>query len=589
MEVSGAQDVPRCDVCEEEAARMHCDPCVVSLCKVCVGEHFSSDLSRAHKIVDFKDRNLHKCSLHDNEPCELFCQQCNLPVCTSCLSSDGHLGHSLSKYLHVLNERKERVLKEKATLEEAIYPTFQFISSDAENAKAQLDKKYEDLLALIETQEEDWHSEVTKVANKLKTKAKKMRRTQTERLQQHSDAMKAKLANIMTDISSCQNVLDTNDVSKLADFECLYMEKYTKLPEKIERSLPKFTPGEIDRENLGKLFGKLSLVSLSSVASGYSFRTLDEPLQKPREETDRLAEPTEPLQEPREETEQLAAPTETLQETIEETNRLAAPTTVTSIRTGHGHLYDVACQSEKEIWTSGNGAMIRLYNIHRKSQLRSIRTKSKKAPTNLAVTQTGDLVYSDSSSKTVNVVRGWEIQAVVTLRDWKPQGVCGTFSGELLVIMDREDKQESRVVRYSGGTARQSAQFDHQGKPLYSTGSIKYIAENRNLDVCVTDSKRNAVVVTSETGGLRFRYTGPSPTPRNKAFYPVGIATDSGSRILTADYFNQCVHVIAPDGQFLRYLDCGLQDPWGLCIDREDNLFVVECIHQRVTIVKYLQ
>nr|XP_022336750.1 tripartite motif-containing protein 3-like [Crassostrea virginica] len=576
METSVAQDVSRCDVCEEEAARMHCDPCVVSLCKVCVGEHFSSDLSRAHKIVDFKDRNstplLHKCSLHDNEPCELFCQQCGLPVCASCLSSDGHLGHSLSKYLHVLNERKEKVLKEKATLEEAIYPTYQFISDDAENAKAQLDKKYEDLLTLIETQEEDWHSKVKKVADKLKTKAKKMRRTQTERLQQHSDAMKAKLANIQTDISSCQNVLDTNDVSKLADFECLYVEKYTKLPEKIKQSLPTFNPGEIDRENLGKLFGKLSLVSLSSVASGYSFRTLDEPLQEPREETDRLASPTEPLQRPR-----------------EENDRLAAPTTVTSIRIGHRHLYDVACQSEKEILTSGNGVMIRLYNINRKSQLSSIRTKSKKAPTNLAVTHSGDLVYSDSSSKTVNVVRGGKIHAVVTLRDWKPQGVCGTSSGELLVIMDREDKQESRVVRYSGGIARQSTQFDCQGKPLYSTGSIKYIAENRNLDVCVTDSKRKAVVVTSETGGLRFRYTGPSPTPRNKAFYPVGIATDSGSGILTADYFNQCVHVIAPDGQFLRYLDCGLQDPWGLCTDREDNLFVVECIHQRVTKVKYLQ
>ena len=127
------------------------------------------------------------------------------------------------------------------------------------------------------------------------------------------------------------------------------------------------------------------------------------------------------------------------------------------------------------------------------------------------MTQTGDLVYSDSSIKTVNVMRSREIHTVITLRDWKPQGVCGTSSGELLVIMDREDKQESRVVRYFGATARQSTQFDCQGKPLYSTGSIKYIAENRNLDVCVTDSKRKAVVVTSETGGLKFRYTGPSP------------------------------------------------------------------------------
>lgn len=142
--------------------------------------------------------------------------------------------------------------------------------------------------------------------------------------------------------------------------------------------------------------------------------------------------------------------------------------------------------------------------------------------------------------------------------------------------MDSCDQKQTRVVRYSGTAEKQSIQFDDKGQLLFhSYNGYKYIAENRNLDICVVDCQAGAVVVLDQTGKLvRFRYTGEMIARKNMLFCPLGLATDSQCQILISDISNDCIHVIDQDGQFLRYIDCGLKCPWGLCTDKDDNLFV---------------
>ncbi|XP_062615113.1 protein wech-like [Saccostrea cucullata] len=141
--------------------------------------------------------------------------------------------------------------------------------------------------------------------------------------------------------------------------------------------------------------------------------------------------------------------------------------------------------------------------------------------------------------------------------------------------MENNDQKQSKVVRYSGNLEKQSIQFDDDGNPLFIFGGFpNFICENRNRDICVADCAAKAVVVVNQTGKFRFRYIGHAPAPKNKLFNPTGITTDSQGHILTADYDNYCVHIIDKDGHFLRFIKFQQNQPYRLCTDRDDNLFV---------------
>ncbi|XP_061177451.1 uncharacterized protein LOC133186235 [Saccostrea echinata] len=265
---------------------------------------------------------------------------------------------------------------------------------------------------------------------------------------------------------------------------------------------------------------------------------------------------------------------------------LDEPEIVASIETGYEKLLSVTRLGDEEIWTRGNDTVMNLYNLQGK-MLKSVLTKSGEWPHDIAVMQTGELVYTDPNTRSVNVVRNELSEEVIKLEDWEPNGICITFSGELLVTMFSDDAQ-SKTVRYSGSTEKQTLQFDDQGKPYFSSGGLKHITESKNLDMIVSDYRAKAVFVFSTKGKLRFIYTG-NPNVTEESFNPLDIATDSQCHILIVDFIHNCIHILDQKGIFLRYLDsCDFKYPMGIFVDTKDYLYVAE-LAGRVKKIKYMQ
>jgi uncharacterized protein YukE len=298
-----------------------------------VGEHFSADLSKPHKIVDFKNRKstllYPGCTSHDKDRCEMYCDQCDIPVCTKCVASSQHLSHKISTILEAYMAKKENILKNKAELSETVFPTFQNIVSDIEKKASELEKKYEDLSTAIAKYGEDCHREIDKLVQKLKAEAEEMKITQVHTLQKQLEEVNKNISHMKNEIHSMEANLDSNDMSKVFN-ATPSIDQYKKLPPKIVLILPNFTPKR-SAGDFCKLFGTLSSISFRSEEHGYSMKKK----QKSPE----------------------AASSPVARRLLDE------PQVVTTIHTDYRYnLKNVACLSDEEIWTSGgNDSTIKLY------------------------------------------------------------------------------------------------------------------------------------------------------------------------------------------------------------------------------------
>ncbi|XP_078331292.1 uncharacterized protein LOC144625095 [Crassostrea virginica] len=542
------QDVIRCDLCETPVPPKHCDICHIHLCEACMEEHLS-DESIDHYIVPFKLRGITpKCTKHSTEVCTHLCTTCTIPVCPLCVVSSEHEQHYTIDILKCFEYKRERMQEDLQNLENNIYPKYQEAATNIPVQRADVNKRSQKLTTALDKQGEALHTEIDTIIQGMKSEIDDIDAQHKAAIDQQEVAINHTIPEITQAILDLKRLLDTSDVCLVYEYTSR-TEEFRSLPAQFQVTLPTFTPQEINREQIHQQIGSLSELAITFL--------LDEP-------------------------------------------RILA-----DIQTECEYLRSVSCLSDSELWTCGSlDNILRLYNLQGEL-LRSVQTKSGNYPRDIAVTRSGDLVYTDYHDRSINLVSGTQIQTLITLQGWTPLGLCSTASGDLLVTMTSDDDKQTKVVRYSGSTEKQSIQWDNQGKPLYSSGPYtKYLSENRNSDICVADLGARAVVVVSAAGKLRFRYTGPPFTPRSagklrfrytgppstpgESFDPRGITTDSQANILTSDCDNYRIHIINKDGLFLRFIhNCGLQLPCGLYVDSRDNLFVAERNTRKVKKLQY--
>ena len=271
----------------------------------------------------------------------------------------------------------------------------------------------------------------------------------------------------------------------------------------------------------------------------------------------------------------------------EETNIFAnAPWVVDTYETGYTYTYKLTCaRSTNQIFVCGNNKVIKQMTSEGKFVEKS-STESGNQPFDLALTSDAQLMYSDHNGKCVNIVRNnGKIENLIKLQKWFPMALCTTAANDLLVTMESEDLATCKVVRYAGSTVKQEIQFNVKGEQLYCRAD--FINENKNLDVVVSDLGARRIVVVDKYGIFRFNYTGNLQSNRYKSFGCSGVTTTSKCHIIVADEYNDVLHVIDQNGQFLTYIDnCHVQRPGGLCSDTEDALYVTEPVANRVKKIK---
>lgn len=542
-------------MCDTPVPDLHCDLCEINLCQSCVKDHLL-DKSKGHQVVSFKQRRStfkrQICQKHSTQGSQ-YCELCDRLLCEECISSGEHQGHTFITSRENFERKHNQIKKDLQELEQSIYPKYQEIVSHVTKQIANLPHASQKMINDLGKQGDEWHKVIDQLTEKLKSDVHEMETNFLIVLNHHEDFITKKMHEIEQLILHLKNILDFHDIDPVSAYRSKN-DTVRRLPKIVKIPFQSFTALEINTDQINQQFGFLSEkpypieVNLSS----------DDDLNAFEKETI----PIKPL--------------------------LEEPLTKATICTDYigslNGLRSVACLSDDKIWSSGMNNIISLYNLQG-DLLTSVRTKSGNMPKGIAVTNNGDMIYTDEDDKTINIVRNKKIEVLIKLHDWRPLNVCSTYFGNILVLMGSDDYEQTKVVCYSGTTEKQCIQNDEAGIPFLSPDDSKYLAVNRNHDICIADYRAKRVVVISEAGKLRFAYTGSTYT---ESFDPVGITTDSQSRILVADGHSHYIHIIDQEGQFLRYIDnLNLRGPWGLCIDTNDNLFVAECDSGKIEKIQY--
>nr|XP_022287992.1 uncharacterized protein LOC111100415 [Crassostrea virginica]XP_022287993.1 uncharacterized protein LOC111100415 [Crassostrea virginica]XP_022287995.1 uncharacterized protein LOC111100415 [Crassostrea virginica] len=214
----------------------------------------------------------------------------------------------------------------------------------------------------------------------------------------------------------------------------------------------------------------------------------------------------------------------------------------------------ISCVTPDRVWVSDVNNLI-LTDTATGKQLHSVEHSLDSGTGIHTVNCKSELIYIDKEFNIIKLCN--EMKTTTTLikhtdKTWRPYCVyCSPSSGDLLVGMCREDTNTGKVMRYDN-TGKYKQTIPHDDNTPHTLYKLpRFITENNNGDVLVSDPSRGAVVVTSGEGVHRFSYTGP---PSGSRLWPRGICTDVMSHILVSDHNTDTVQMLDRDGQFLSYV-----------------------------------
>ncbi|XP_062606313.1 uncharacterized protein LOC134268128 [Saccostrea cucullata] len=213
---------------------------VINLCKACVGEHLS-DSSKRHKVVPYKHRkpthyvNYPKCPNHTQKHCELYCEKCDIPVCSTCISSE--------------------------------------IAFNIKTEKADLEKHCEKLTTVVSNQGEAWQSEIDIIVKKRKCDIAQIKTRVLKALDEKENEINQMISELEENITYLKEILGSDDESLIFT--------YISRNAGFRRPPPKIN---INTEQLHQMFGSLSALFITTEEHGYTMKTQEAeycPLLKP--------------------------------------------------------------------------------------------------------------------------------------------------------------------------------------------------------------------------------------------------------------------------------------------------------------------
>ncbi|XP_062577903.1 uncharacterized protein LOC134239772 [Saccostrea cucullata] len=551
----------------ERNCEFYCNLCHQRLCKQCRDEHLKRPENKNHEVVLYQQRKrqlpVEKCKIHPTKDEDMFCEECQVSLCSKCATKGDHPKHTFVDLEAVYAEKFTLFHQEISKIHEYLLPTSQDLQKEIKKDSSEIKHLMDNIRTSMKTEGESLKSLVDTVVSENIKQLDQIEHSLLEDLNTQDktfDDYITYLNNLVKELHRCMSSTETQK---------LMSEKKPKIrsiPETTKPVTPGFTAGQCNKSDVTKLLGKIHVPNTKAekreirpIESVYN--TAMKPTHKQMKEDRKKSDKKQTL---------------SLSASVTKVREFKVP--------GVDTVFHVTLDQSDRLWISdkyGNLVQTDLQG----NAIQKIKTNGGYGYH--TVTQDRDLIFTDKDKKVIKrITQDNKITEFIKTGDWTPLCIHSShITGDLLVGM--VTNREAKVTRYNKtGKELQNIQRHNKGQGLYRYPH--YITENINGDICTSDYDKGVVVV-NKSGQHRFSYTG-----QKSVFRPYGICTDVLGHILVCDGYNlsNTVHLLDQDGQFLSLLltqQKGVDYPRSVCVDDENNLYVGQFTTNTLTVYKYLK
>ncbi|XP_062573497.1 uncharacterized protein LOC134235378 [Saccostrea cucullata] len=189
--------------------------------------------------------------------------------------------------------------------------------------------------------------------------------------------------------------------------------------------------------------------------------------------------------------------------------------------------------------------------------------KYNTAAGDMCVTDTGDVYFTLSSNDSINHLSpSGSVSTIISTYPLSPLAICYSRNGGLLVTLRDNisyhfelNSHSKRLVRHITVTGDVIHEYEYQEDGQTRLFTLPYrVTQNSNCDICVVNStsiKTGNIVIMSPSGRMKSVYRGQNLTEN---FKPLDVVCDSHCNILVTNRHDKHIHLLSPDGEFLKFL-----------------------------------
>ncbi|XP_078330897.1 uncharacterized protein LOC144624798 [Crassostrea virginica] len=528
--ISSQVSIKHCSLCPG-TTEFYCHDCKADLCRPCKEMHVDILDIKYHKVTVYSGKITCK-SFHEPEMCpehwdqviEMYCENCDLPVCFHCSK------HRQHKQQNIGASYERKLLQSNNS----------FINISCQNLyNAQV------LLTELKSDFTTYHKEMRQFKTAMLTMSKSLK----DFMDNVQGELKLKCKFILVCRLGKQKMKLKRNIAKNLKYEHRY-EKSVNKPVQFLRFIKTVHLPQI--QDTPRLSQHCLLSLTQKINMGDMLKLLSE-IKITESGKQRRAENKLP-------------PT-----------LMASPLLLKSVKeTGISDYYHITSVESDRIWVSEYVKLLYcdkliLIDTAKGETIESVEDVLESHSGNHTINSDRELIYIDNH---FNIRKLSDDMKTTTLLidnpgfSWVPRCLYSSpSSGDLLVgmcrldsrnlITCRYDTHSGKIMRYNNtGRHTQTIPANNANNMLYR--DPHYITENNNGDVVVS-SNYHAVVVTSREGVHRFSYKGP---PSGSGLCSGAVCTDALFHILVCDLESNTIHMLSKDGEFLKYLLT--KEPYGM-------------------------